>query len=62
MRSSRRNGGTYGDGMTFPVANAVEEMHHVLVPPVRVMSLPNPHIRSFEAPSLRSGVLHERPT
>ena len=62
MRSSRTNGGTYGDDMTFPVANAAEEMHHVLVPPSGVILLADDDVGRFEAPSLRSGVLRERPT
>ena len=54
--------GADGDGVSLPLAGSLVELDDVLLLPVRVMTLPNHHIRRFDVPPLRYGMLREKPT
>jgi len=62
MRSSRTDGGAYGNRVAFLLAGAVKEADDMLPAPSRMVLLADDDIGGFEAPWLRSGVLREKPT
>jgi hypothetical protein len=54
--------GANGNGMTFALGDLVVDLADVLGLPGRVVAVANDDIGGFDAPTLHSGVLRERPT
>lgn len=54
--------GSHGNGMAFASGDPVVDLAHVFGVPGWVMPMAHHHVGSFDAPTLRSGVLRERPT
>jgi len=54
--------GTDGDGVSLPVVGARVDLGNVLLGPAGLSVVGGDDIAGFDVPSLRSGMLRERPT